>query len=269
MKLKYWISGLLVLAEAALCESRKTSATSTAPPQFTNALGDFNRALDPSAVSPYNPEQRSKLDVWKRSAITPRQDDDLAPTDPKFDRWLRPPEGPHQVFGCINKGNMEGLSTVEMKKTGRYLMWQLEKSFLAFKTQSTDSENPCFPVFCYEEFNATVAMCNKRSDMANTITIHGYEIGRLVWEMGVAVGFDYRHLIQPWEGSKRICENPESEENGKLLTGSYVAWTGWSEDEWEVTISKDADGCRKWRGNPNWVTTGKGMIPEELPLDIF
>ncbi|KAF3319123.1 hypothetical protein TWF173_003574 [Orbilia oligospora] len=241
MKLKYWISGVLVLAEVALCESRKTSATSTAPPQFTNALGDFNRALDPSAVSPYNPEQRSKLDVWKRSAITPRQDDDLAPTNSKFDRWLRPPEGPHQ----------------------------LEKSFLAFKTQSTDSENPCFPVFCYEEFNATVAMCNKRSDMANTITIHGYEIGRLVWEMGVAVGFDYRHLIQPWEGSKRICENPESEENGKLLTGSYVAWTGWSEDEWEVTISKDADGCRKWRGNPNWVTTGKGMIPEELPLDIF
>lgn len=164
---------------------------------------------------------------------------------------------------------MEGLSTTVMKQTGRYMMWQLENSFLAFKSQSTDPENPCFPVFCYEEFNATVAMCNKRQDMAKTVVIHGYEVGRMVWEMGVAVGFDALQLIQPWEGSKRVCQNPESEENGNLLSGSYVAWTGWSEDQWEITVSREADGCGKWRGNPNWVTTGKGLIPESYPLDIF
>ncbi|KAK6516947.1 hypothetical protein TWF506_006827 [Arthrobotrys conoides] len=166
---------------------------------------------------------------------------------------------------------MEGLSTTDMKQTGRYLMWQLEGSFLDFKTQSTDPENPCFPVFCYEDFNATVAMCHKRQKQDSPEEFHllGSEVGKAVWEMGVAVGLDARQLIQPWEGSKRICQNPESEENGNLLTGSYVAWTGWSEGDLEITISKEVDGCGKWRGSPNWVTIGKGLIPESYPLDIF
>ncbi|KAK6356884.1 hypothetical protein TWF718_001224 [Orbilia javanica] len=269
MKFKYWISGLLVLAGSVASENQKNSTTSTATAHFANAVGDYNRALNASATNPYDPSRRSKLDVWKRSVVNPRKNDDPDPNDPKFDRWLRPPEGPRQIYGCTNKKLGDGLTTTEIKKTGRYMMWQLENSFLSFKSQSRNPDEPCFPVFCYKDFDAVVAMCNRRQDMAQTVVIYGYEIGKMVWEMGVAVGLDTRQVIEPWEGSKRVCRDPESEENGEDLTGHYVAWTGWSEDQWEVSISKEPKGCGLWAGEPNWVTTGNGVIPDDYPLDMF
>ncbi|KAK6509665.1 hypothetical protein TWF481_004396 [Arthrobotrys musiformis] len=285
MKFKDCISSLLVFAELAVCGAlsssqrhytasastaragRPTETTPIATARFTNVIGDYNRALGPSVADPYTPHHR-RTDIWKRGTIAPRVDDDPSPTDPMFDRWLRPPSGPHQIYGCVNKPQLGGLLPLEIKKTGRYIMWQLENSLLSFKSQSLDPKNPCFPVFCYEDFNATVSICNRRHDMEDAVTLYGYEVGKMVWEMGVSVGFDARHFSLPWEGSKPLCEGPESEENAKI-SGSYVAWTSWSEDKWEVSISKEVEGCGDWRGSPNWVTTGKGLIPEEYPLDIF
>ncbi|KAK6534128.1 hypothetical protein TWF281_005466 [Arthrobotrys megalospora] len=287
MKLKYWIPGLLILAESAISQSNHTSTISASPSNATNIVGDYNRALDgePDATKPRNPYESAadpnkgnhrKFDFWKRGKLTPRRDDDpdppkdFDPTLSEYRRWLAPPEGPRQIYGCINKRVLaEGLLPMEIKKTGRYMMWQLEDSSLIFKSQSTDPQNPCFPVFCYEEFNAVVGICNKRPDITNTVTIYGYEIGRMVWEMGVSVDLDAKYLRKPWEGGHRTCQNPESDENAKLLSGSYIAWTSWSEDQWEITISKEQDGCGSWRGLPNWVTVGKGLIPDSYPLDIF
>ncbi|KAK6333665.1 hypothetical protein TWF730_003849 [Orbilia blumenaviensis] len=288
MELKYWLLGLLVWTKSTLCESG-ASTSSSIPPSSTNILGDYNRALDKHVGHPLKGEHR-KLSIWKRNNIPPEDDDppavippenhdapppppsndDFDPSKRKYDRWLRPPHGPHQVYGCQNKARtVDGLSPSEIKVTGRYMMWQLENSQLIFKSQSTDPGSPCFPVFCYAPINATVSICNHRDDIEETVTLYGYDVGRMVWEMGVAVELDSKYLRGIWENGRRICTDPESQQNAELISQSYVTWTSWSEDKWEVMASRDAEGCGNWRGDPNWVTTGNGTFPEYLPLDVF
>ncbi|KAF3931119.1 hypothetical protein ABW20_dc0108365 [Dactylellina cionopaga] len=238
----------------------------------TNAYGDYNRAFkrNPQNVQALYKPLGKRAGIKQREAkISRRQEDRIPLQDPKYSRWLTPPQdAPHQKYGCQRRRDAnQGVQRTDISAAGNYLMWQLKYDDVVFVSQSTDTANPCSAVFCYYPWTM-VAICNKRENMAERpVRILGRDIGRMVWEMSVYAGLDSDFITNPWEGGKRLCDDPESLQIKDALPESFVVWTSWSEDQWEVIVSKDS--CDRLRGDPDWITTGKEKLPADWREDHF
>ncbi|KAK6330459.1 hypothetical protein TWF696_003350 [Orbilia brochopaga] len=190
---------------------------------------------------------------------------------PKYTKWIFPPSGPHQVYECTRKNDpTQGLKTLEIRDTARYVLWQLKDNYLAFVSDPDNPTLPCAPVFCYWKYSAVVWMCNRRPDpVKNPVRIFGRAVGLMLWELSIYTDLDSEWLAQDWkaDGGVRPCSN--SDDATDSMVGAFTAYTGWSEDQWQVGITREPEGCDKWMGHPNWVTTGNDTVPGDFPQSFF
>ncbi|KAJ6256490.1 hypothetical protein Dda_8352 [Drechslerella dactyloides] len=251
---------------------------------YTNTYGEYNystrRKMDKikytrgnATAAAANAAEREKRRRKPRKAKVRR--DEQSHNDqiviPKYNKWIFPPSGPHQVYECTRKTDTnQGLKMLEIRDTARYLLWQLADSYLAFLSDPDNPSLACIPVFCYWTNNAVVWMCNRRADPAkNPVRIYGRAVGLMLWELSVFTDLDSEWLTQNWaaDGGTRPCTNSDDATDSSVE--SFTAYTGWSEDQWQVGITKEPEGCNKWMGNPNWVTTGNDTVPGDFPESFF
>ncbi|KAF3931202.1 hypothetical protein ABW19_dt0206832 [Dactylella cylindrospora] len=191
------------------------------------------------------------------------------PTPPEFlpiadrhQKWISPPEGPHQYYKCDRRPDgIYGVSTFHMVEAARYLMYQLQEDQLAFWSKGA---RECVPVFCHHPFTL-VSMCNRRANaIDNPVRIWGNGVGHMVWELAKFTWLDSEWLRGTWQGN-RPCQEGDSHENTDAGTGNFVGSTGWTEDQWEVHVTRSECVAMGERD----VTTGNGSAPNEFPSEFY
>ncbi|KAF3921104.1 hypothetical protein AA313_de0209153 [Arthrobotrys entomopaga] len=164
----------------------------------------------------------------------------------------------------------DGLQPFEILDLSKYLIWQLVNNTITFVSRPSDPKSPCVPVYCHYP-QALVTICNNKPDPINTpIIMNARDVGMFIWDLYRLTLFDSQWLTKKWEGGFRPCRDPGSATTDPLVE-SFKAWAKWTADDWEIVVSKEPDdsGCDKWRGAPEWLTTGGGRIPPYVPDDFY
>ncbi|EPS35515.1 hypothetical protein H072_11085 [Dactylellina haptotyla CBS 200.50] len=278
----YWFISIAHLGRASNIELHSHGAVSSNKIETHNDNTAWfgHRIFKPKKKIGITPPKKTKkggtTGLFKRDD----GDDPPLPEDPKINiddplyaRWIKPPgdDTPHMDYNCRRENTPEeGLSSAEIREVSRYLIWQLVNNTMNFVARPSDPEFPCYPVYCHYPASL-VTLCNHKPNPAlNAIIIPARDVGRYLWDLYQLTYLDTVWVKRNWEGGVRPCRDPESRDTSPLID-SFMAWARWTADEWEVIVSREMDkaGCDRWKGSPEWITTGGGAVAAGVPMDFF